>query len=83
MRRPIRPVRIACRARSKDVRAEKLEEAKVSKVIFDTSASPDGFAIASGVRLEEPMSDSGEELHGWERGGGRASGRLAERIRAP
>jgi len=47
------------------VRAEKLEEAKVSKVIFDTSASPDGFAIASGVRLEEPMSDGGEELHGW------------------
>jgi len=37
----------------------------VPKVIFDISASLDGFATAAGVRPEEPMGDGGQQLHEW------------------
>jgi dihydrofolate reductase len=40
----------------------------MSRVIFDISASLDGFATAAGVRPEEPMGDGGQQLHEWAQG---------------
>jgi len=37
----------------------------MTKVIFDISASVDGYVTASGVRSEEPMGDGGQQLHEW------------------
>jgi len=37
----------------------------MTKVIFDISASLDGYVTASDVRPEEPMGDGGQQLHEW------------------
>jgi dihydrofolate reductase len=37
----------------------------MSRVIFDTSMSLDGFMAGANVRPEEPMGDGGERLHEW------------------
>ena len=41
----------------------------MSKVIFDTSMSLDGFMTAADPRAEAPMGDGGELLHEWAFGG--------------
>ena len=37
----------------------------MTKVIFDTTMSLDGFMTAANVRPEEPMGDGGQRLHEW------------------
>jgi len=37
----------------------------MTRGIFDTSMSLDGFVTASNVRPEEPMGDGGQRLHEW------------------
>jgi hypothetical protein len=37
----------------------------MTKVIFDTSMSLDGFTTAADVRPEEPLGDGGQRLHEW------------------
>jgi hypothetical protein len=41
----------------------------MSRVIFDTSMSLDGFTTAANVRPEEPMGDGGLRLVQWAFGG--------------
>jgi dihydrofolate reductase len=48
----------------------------MTKVIFDTSMSLDGFMTAAGVRPEEPLGDGGQRLHEWAMGGDERSRRL-------
>lgn len=50
----------------------------MSKVIFDTSMSLDGFMTAANVRPEEPLGDGGEQLHRWAFGQDEASRKLME-----
>ena len=48
----------------------------MTKVIFDTSMSLDGFMTAAGVRPEAPLGDGGERLHEWAMGGDERGRRL-------
>ena len=50
----------------------------MSKVIFDTSMSLDGFMTAANVRPEEPLGDGGEQLHWWAFGQDEVSRKLME-----
>lgn len=42
----------------------------MSKIIWDVSASLDGFTSGPNVRDAEPMGDGGENLHAWMEGSG-------------
>lgn len=42
----------------------------MSKIIWDVSASLDGFTSGPNVRDSEPMGDGGESLHAWMEGSG-------------
>ena len=42
----------------------------MSKIVWDVSASQDGFTAGPNVRETEPMGDGGEELHAWMAGDG-------------
>jgi dihydrofolate reductase len=50
----------------------------MSNVIYDISMSLDGYVIAGGATVEEPLGKGGERLHEWAMGGDPASRELLE-----
>lgn len=51
----------------------------MGKLIYDISASLDGFSTATGVRPEEQLGDGGQQLHAWAMGEDPSGAELLDR----